>query len=360
MELYLTVTTYSTSSILPSGATKVSGNAAQVSIGDTSSVRLGNEAVRPFTFLCCETIVSSEGAIFWHSEEITPDAIACSNQTNQQPLRANEGNLVGGRVVNEFEDVIVKCEDESTRKMDSEDGNLDSILAEEDPLLVDDVSTVQTSITECCTVSKDNIKQDEEISPENKILRKNLVGILTRQDSLGSLVTSCNSKVTTNESARRTKYPETFTCEFCGKIFKGKERAYQFYYHRNREHTHEMIYKCDICSKEFWGEREFLAHMTGHRDQGHICHVCGQKFNAKKNLKTHLLVHLSIREHVCRYCDKTFRRKDHLTVHERIHTGVRPYQCKWCDSAYPQKHQLNLHIRKCPILKRQEAKTYTY
>ncbi|XP_045581223.2 zinc finger protein 614 [Procambarus clarkii] len=355
MGSFVTLNLQSLVSLLETCHNCSTGNAAQVITGDTLSVRLGSEVGRPFTFLCCGTIISSGGAIFWHSEEITPDAITSSNEVIQQPLKVMDGNTEEKRGVEEFEDLIIKCEDDSGKKFESEEINLHNILVEEDPLLVDDLAIEKTNVDECCT--SENNEKIIVVSPENTIARTNLVGILTHQDSLGSLESPCESKAT--GLTKRTKYPEVFTCEYCGKVFTGKERAYQFYYHRNREHTHEMVYRCDICSKEFWGDRELLSHMSGHRDQGHICHICGQKFNAKKNLKTHLLTHLSIREYICRYCDKSFRRKDHLTVHERIHTGVRPYQCKWCDSGYPQKHQLKLHIRKCPILKRQEAKPYT-
>lgn len=356
MGSFVTLSLKSLKSLMEACHNCATGNPAQVNIGDALSVRLGSEVVPPFTFLCCGTIISTEGAIFWHSEEITPDAIACSSQASLNSLEVKQSNIEEGRELDGFENIIVKCEDDSGKKIDGEEHST-SILIEEDPLLVDDSSLAKANNAKCYTVAEEDVDQEEEISSENRILRKNLVGILSQQDSLGPLGMSCNNEGT--RCSKRVKYPETFTCEFCGKVFKGKERAYQFYYHRNREHTHEIMYKCDICSKQFWGDRELLAHMSGHRDQGHICHICGQKFNAKKNLKAHLLIHLSVREYVCRYCDKRFRRKDHLKVHERIHTGVRPYQCTWCESGYPQKHQLNLHIRSCPVLKRLDSKLHT-
>lgn len=323
-----------------------------MSIGDTLSQMMGNEALRPFTFLCCGLVLNTEGAIFWHSEEITPDTLACNDQVTQDSLEIKQGTVEEARELEAFEDVIVKCEDENSKKFEAEDyfGN---VMVEEDPLLVDESPAAKVSNLDSRTVVADNDRLQEKACPGNGATRKHLIGILDQQDALGPVETQGE----VNGSAKRTKYPETFTCEFCGKLFTGKERAYQFYYHRNREHLREMIYKCDICAKEFWGDRELLAHIATHTVDGHICHICGQKFNAKKNLKAHLLIHKSVRGNICRYCDKTFRRKDHLTVHERIHTGIRPYQCQWCDSGYPQKHQLKLHIKKCPILRRHETKS---
>ena len=157
-----------------------------------------------------------------------------------------------------------------------------------------------------------------------------------------------DSDITKKKRGRAKKYPDTFTCEFCGKNFTGKDHAYEFYHHRNREHTHEMVYKCHICMKKFWGDRELAAHITIHKSSGHICHICGTKFTAKKNLNKHILIH-SDKSFSCEYCNKSFTRKDHLKVHERIHTGFRPYQCEKCDSGFIQKRQLKLHMKNCPL-----------
>ncbi|XP_063585536.1 zinc finger protein 300-like [Penaeus indicus] len=334
----------------------LSGKPPQVTIEETLSKKLRNDVVRPFTFMCCGVIVKTEGAIFWHSDEITPDAITCGGDIENRA----EFKLANGEEVelDQFEDIIVKCEDDTCRAdVDTDEANGIKVLAEEDPLSLGETHDLPTNNSENVIYTKDSFKSQAESSQNlsNKELRKNLLGILSQQDTLVQNDTlEQSSKI--SGSSKHTKYPDTFTCEFCGKVFTGKERAYQFYYHRNKEHTHEMLYKCDICSKGFWGDRELLAHMAGHRDPGHICHICGQKFNAKRNLKAHLLIHQPLREHTCRFCDKSFRRKDHLQVHERIHTGERPYQCKWCESGYPQKRQLVLHQRKCPIQRRQNLR----
>ena len=281
---------------------------------------------------------------------MTLDAITSKAQPCHQPLHRREHPSEVKVDFNEFVDISVKCEDVIKSITDEGDASC-KIVLEKDPLLLDESPTLHTNESRSTSEGQTQVC---DAKSANKNLRKTFVGILGQQDLLGINALSEQNKYP--GCAKGKKYPETFTCEYCGKIFKGKERAYQFYYHRNREHTHEMTFKCDICSKEFWGDRELLMHRTQHKDQGHVCHICGQKFNASKNLKVHLLIHAPTREHVCQYCDKPFRRKDHLTVHERIHTGIRPYQCQWCDSGYPQKHQLKLHIRKCPILRQTNAK----
>lgn len=312
---------------------------------------LGKETVHPFSFLCCETVISTEGVI-WHPEDMTLDVTTSRTQPCCQPVHIRQDPTEVNKELNEFVDISVKCED-GVKSIANEDDASCKIVLEKDPLLLDESLAMHTNRNEC---ESEGQPQECDAKSVNRNLRKNFVGILEQQDVLGKNILSEQNKFP--GCTKGKKYPETFTCEFCGKIFKGKERAYMFYYHRNREHTHELTFKCDVCSKEFWGDRELLAHRTQHKDQGHVCHICGQKFNASKNLKVHLLIHVPTREHVCRYCDKSFRRKDHLTVHERIHTGIRPYQCQWCDSGYPQKHQLKLHIRRCPILRQTEAKLY--
>lgn len=321
-----------------------SGNIPRVCIGDTLQERSGTTALHSITFVCCSSVIRAEGAIFWHSEDVTPDAIAVIGKEHIQSFHEQQSideETLSMKDV-EIENIIVKCEGDTDKKSDFDD-SCSLTSPKEDPLLLEEVSAEKDSNDDCEAVNE----KDSDVPSGNKSIRKNLTGILSQQGlKVGD----------TTGSGKRRRYPESFACEFCGKTFSGKERAYQFYYHRNREHTHEMVFKCDICRKEFWGDRELLAHRLKHKDQGYICHICGQKFNAKKNLKVHLLVHLSTREHICRYCDKAFRRKDHLVVHERTHTGIRPYQCQLCDSAYPQKHQLKLHMKKCPVLKCNDIK----
>lgn len=330
----------------------VPGNPAEVSIGNMVSEKSGRGAVQPFSFGCCETVITTEGAILWHSEDLCLEAIAESTQSCHQPVHSSPDPIDINKDYNNFVDVRIKWEDKGA-KTDADDDPSCRVASEKDPLLLDDSFGVQISKNEC---QSEGTVEECDTKAIKKSLRKNFLGILGQQDLLGMNITSEESKLL--RCVKGKKYPETFICEFCGKVFKGKDRAYQFYYHRNREHTHETTFRCDVCSKEFWGDRELLAHRVHHKGEGHICHICGQSFNANKNLKVHLLIHAPSREHICRFCDKPFRRKDHLTVHERIHTGVRPYQCQWCDSGYPQKHQLKLHLRKCPVIRQTEAKMY--
>ncbi|KAK7076297.1 hypothetical protein SK128_014875 [Halocaridina rubra] len=350
MGSFVTLDLYCLSSLMESCHNCSSGKVARVSISESLAVRIETKVIRPITFLCCGMILNAEGAIFWHSDEITSDSI--SNHTpilnKDQELQPVENDVVAQRrkeEKNAIENVIVKCEEKTImEKVDNEEDSV-KILVEEDPLLLDPSSST-TLINKSSLITKSYSRHSEE--SENLIsnsIRKNLIGILTHQDA-GESVANENAKGT-HSSPRKRKYPDSFTCEFCGRIFTGKNRAYLFYYHRNKEHTQAMVFRCDICLKDFYGDRELLSHMTTHKDPGHVCHLCGQKLSSSKHLKTHLLIHETSKQYTCEFCDKTFRRKDHLRVHKRIHTGERPYQCKLCGSAYPQKHQLKLHLKKC-------------
>lgn len=382
------------------------GNITQVNVGESLASRIRGDLGHNISFICCGLNINPEGAIFWHSEEINPDASGDTDVTDsneQNEISIQETSSASGKVHRgEVKEVLVKSEKKgmimgSIREPATGTVPVSFIVNEKYPLTEESIHgnvveirvadhekdndldnrlpasnlksypmPYENNISEECCIS-DNEKNCNEnslqlnISENSKSNKSNkrssyVTQILNEKNEYLPLVTVCKSLNLRGESkqSKYKKYPDSFTCEYCAKEFVGKDRAYQFYLHRNREHTQEMVYKCQVCCKTFWGDRELMAHEVTHKNPGHICHVCGQKFKAKKNLDAHMLTHFPEKPHSCKVCDKAFKRKDHLKLHERIHSGERPYQCEWCTSAYSQRVQLLFHVKKCPNRKYQE------
>lgn len=383
------------------------GNIAEVEVGESLASRNRGVLGHNIGFICCGLNINPEGAIFWHSEEINQDTsgntVAIGNNEQNEVSMQETSSATAGKVhSNEVKELLVKREKKGMIMGCSISEAATGIVPvsfcvnEKQPLIeesiqgnvveirVDDLeedyfdNRLATSnlksypipnknnISEDCYISDTEKKGDKDnlqlnISENTKSNQSNkkssyITQILNGSDEYLPLVTVCKSPALAGHSkqSKFKKYPDIFTCEYCTKEFVGKDRAYQYYLHRNREHTQEIVYKCQVCCKNFWGDRELLAHKVTHKNPGHICYVCGQKFKAKKNLDAHTLTHFPEKPHRCKVCDKAFKRKDHLKLHERIHSGERPFQCSWCTSAFSQRVQLSLHVKKCPNRNYQE------
>ncbi|KAL2085350.1 hypothetical protein ACEWY4_018670 [Coilia grayii] len=77
----------------------------------------------------------------------------------------------------------------------------------------------------------------------------------------------------------------------------------------------------------------------------HLCSVCDQSFNTRRNLKLHQQIHTAERQYPCSVCGKSFSRKHHLNTHQRVHTGDKPYHCTQCGKGFSQEGNLKQHQR---------------
>ncbi|KAL2085352.1 hypothetical protein ACEWY4_018672 [Coilia grayii] len=111
-------------------------------------------------------------------------------------------------------------------------------------------------------------------------------------------------------------------------------------------HTAERPYPCSVCGKSFFRKQHLNTHQrlyTG--DKPYHCKQCGKSFSRTKNLRQHQRIHTGDKPYHCRQCGKTFSRAEHLKQHHRIHTGEKPYHCKHCGKGFTQAGNLNKHQR---------------
>lgn len=115
----------------------------------------------------------------------------------------------------------------------------------------------------------------------------------------------------------------------------------------NVEATPEILYRCDLCEKQFkdlsFLERHLRLHLEG---KLYNCTTCNKVFNYKGLLKRHMVVHTKEKPYECHICHKCFTQSNDLKIHIRLHTGQKPFKCEYCTSSFNQKQQLKNHRRK--------------
>lgn len=79
--------------------------------------------------------------------------------------------------------------------------------------------------------------------------------------------------------------------------------------------------------------------------KGIKCHQCSKRFMSLDAYKTHLAVHMGVRNFQCKICFKKFKRKRELDRHSVLHTGFKPFECSQCDKKFGRKDKLVRHER---------------
>lgn len=115
----------------------------------------------------------------------------------------------------------------------------------------------------------------------------------------------------------------------------------------NADTAPEILYRCDLCEKQFkdlsFLERHLRLHLEG---KLYNCTTCNKVFNYKGLLKRHMVVHTKEKPYNCYICSKGFTQSNDLKIHIRLHTGQKPFKCEFCSSSFNQKQQLKNHRRK--------------
>lgn len=118
-----------------------------------------------------------------------------------------------------------------------------------------------------------------------------------------------------------------------------------------RFHSDDYKYFCDLCPQKKKLKHDLDIHMKTHinneyRDKHH-CPSCGEAFNQKQSLDTHIIMKHSDNppEFVCD-CGKTFKVLKHLRYHKKEMHDTGLYPCEKCPSrVFPTKVKLNRHVR---------------
>ncbi|KAJ9575708.1 hypothetical protein L9F63_007467 [Diploptera punctata] len=141
---------------------------------------------------------------------------------------------------------------------------------------------------------------------------------------------------------------DQLSCKKCRQTFSTKEHL-KFHSQFHNPDAHPL--KCAICGIIFKEEESLYDHVKiSHQRQSYICNDCGQHFESKNLLRTHVQIHKKL-SYKCEVCDKIFFDEKALMDHSVCHKAVKQYQCHICGKQLNRSTRLKVHIMSHEIKK---------
>lgn len=129
---------------------------------------------------------------------------------------------------------------------------------------------------------------------------------------------------------------------------------------------HDQDYKCHECDKNYLNKRSLYNHLRIHKalsreetvqtslssknadkklNGRHTCDICGKEFSGERELMLHASIHSNFRAYGCGHCGKSYSSKGRLRTHMRSHSTHRAFKCPTCERTFIYKGHLNRHRR---------------
>lgn len=201
-----------------------------------------------------------------------------------------------------------------------------------------------------------NIKQEQEIADENRVLQENLAANEATGHHLPIENIETTPDITEDESVEPTAEPIIET------VFVKNEPLEDV---EIEEESESVDYDEDT--------RKHLDHYSHYTSVNHssspvqieinpeniasspiksllntpqlACDVCGKNFSNLRNLNRHKLLHTGTRPYQCDQCSKSFSEKQSLVIHLRTHTGEKPFACDLCGKRFSILSNMKNHRR---------------
>lgn len=176
------------------------------------------------------------------------------------------------------------------------------------------------------------------------------------------------SKITVNEKHIRKPRKENL-CNVCNKKLRSK---YHLKLHMT-VHTGEKNYICGVCGNGYQQKWNLITHVARvhTKEKPFKCNECGKAFGYSSHFKRHVKIHFLekikasetvkkriMNPHPCTICEKSFETKYRLSLHQRIHTGSRPFVCEKCGKTFTTKRLCRTHLKKLHDLQQDNLLEY--
>ncbi|CAH1112480.1 unnamed protein product [Psylliodes chrysocephalus] len=151
----------------------------------------------------------------------------------------------------------------------------------------------------------------------------------------------CSKNFYRKSSLIRHLIVHTYKCEICFKSFNSTECM------KSQLKEKEKPFRCEICTKQF-REKSYLKELIKNRngEKPLRCEICSKRFNQIYHLNVHIERHTRKKLFNCKICSKQFIWKCQLNKHLKIHTEEKRLKCKICSKQFKHTCNLNVHLKR--------------
>ena len=149
-------------------------------------------------------------------------------------------------------------------------------------------------------------------------------------------------KLTVVGKPNRAEQPKpcTVKCKMCPDSFTSVR---ELSVHHKQDHG---IVRCDQCSKAFSTQSSLDKHKYTHKELPFVCDACGDKFPFQSRLDQHMIKHVQ-NKLACpiKNCSKFFKGQGDLNYHIHTHKKGGWHHCTECNYKNKDKRNVSSHMR---------------